>query len=588
MAPHQITWKLVLAAAALPLLLASVPRLAANVYAQDFASTRFSPLDEVDADNVGNLVLDFAVPLPRANGYVGTPQKVGGTLVVMTPFPHRLYGIDVTGGQAGSSVKWTYAPKADRAAAGLAGAPGANYGPTAWGTEIYLNTLDGHTVALAAETGQVVWDVRTADIGIGETLATAPLVTAAAVIVGNAGDDFGARGWIEALDRTTGRTLWRQYSTGPDDAVGIGPSFRPFYDSDRGKDLGVSTWPSPAWQHGGGSVFGMLAYDPALNLVFHGTGRAAPRNPDQRSGDNKWTGGLFARDPSTGAARWFVQLDPHDLYGFGATAANVLVDLPWRGTVRPLLLHPDANGYVYVLDRRTGAVLSAESFVPSTVAEGVDISSGKLRRVSAKQVRGAVTTRDVCPAAPGASTGASGFAPPLGLLFIPTSFLCMDVRPHDVSFVPGTPFAGVAERLTPMAERPRGAVLAWDVAAASTAWTRPERFPVDGSVLATAGNLVFYGTLDGWFRALDAHTGRVLWQYRAPSQIAGQPISYRGPDGHQYVAVMAGTGGPAGMSAGVDIDTRDATAARGFANALPDLPQPQTSGGALLVFRLTR
>ena len=242
------------------------------------------------------------------------------------------------------------------------------------------------------------------------------------VTIGNAGDEFGPRGWIKALDRTTGRELWRRYSTGPDADVGIGPSFQPLYRDNRGEDLGVSTWPPLAWQHGGGSVSGLLSYDPELDLVFHGTGPPAPGNPDQRPGDNKWTAGLFAREAGTGAARWFVPVNPHDLYGLGATAANALAEHDWHCARRPLLIHPDGNGYIYVLDRRTGEILAAQPFGRINAMTDIDIAQARPRRNMAKLVHADMTTRDVCPAAPGAvAAAASAFSSEAGLLFIPST-----------------------------------------------------------------------------------------------------------------------------------------------------------------------
>jgi alcohol dehydrogenase (cytochrome c) len=264
----------------------------------------------------------------------------------------------------------------------------------------------------------------------------------------------------------------------------------------------------------------------------------------------------------------------------------VLADRDWHGARRHLLIHANGNGYVYVLDRTTGEILSTAAFAPVNATSGIDTATGTPRRDEAKTVRSDTTTYDVCPAAPGATIGASAFAKDIGVLFIPANFLCMDIRPHEISFMRGTPFTGVAERLKAMPGQPRGALIAWDIAAAKAVWTVPEAFPLDTSVLATAGGIVFYGTLDGWFRAVDAKSGKIVWQYKTGSQIGAQPISYGGPDGRQYVAIIAGPSGPAGSVAGDDIDTRDLTAAHGFANALPDLPRPSETGGKLYVFRL--
>jgi PQQ-dependent dehydrogenase (methanol/ethanol family) len=351
-------------------------------------------------------------------------------------------------------------------------------------------------------------------------------------------------------------------------------------------DRGVASWPPDAWQHGGGTVSGALAYDEGLNQIVHGTGHPAPGNPEQRPGDNRWTSGLFARDGATGMARWFTALNPHDQYGIGATNANVLADREWQGVSRQLLIQANGNGFVYVLDRRTGELLSAAPFAPVNAIAEVDTSTAAPRQNDAKSLRGTTPVRNVCPAAPGASTGAPAYSEQSGLLFIPASFLCMDIGTHPVSYIKGTPYSGVTRRLKPMPGYPRGALVAWGIENAKPAWIIHEAFPLPGGVLATAANLVFYGTLDGWFRVVDGSSGKVLWEYQTSSPIAGQPVTYAGPDNRQYVAVVAGPGSGGAAVDDPDIDRRDLTAGNGFANALLDLPPPAEAAGRLYVFRL--
>ena len=194
-----------------------------------------------------------------------------------------------------------------------------------------------------AATGKEVWRAKLGDINKGETITMAPLVVKGKVLVGNSGGEFGVRGWLTALDARTGKVVWRAYSTGPDADVLIGADFKPFYDKDKGKDLGVSTWPPDAWQLGGGTVWGWISYDPELNLIYYGTGNPGPWNADQRPGDNKWTGGMFARDADTGEAKWFYQMNPHDLFDYDGVNENVLLDLPVSGQMRKVLLHPSAT-----------------------------------------------------------------------------------------------------------------------------------------------------------------------------------------------------------------------------------------------------
>jgi PQQ-dependent dehydrogenase (methanol/ethanol family) len=550
----------------------------------------FAPLAEINADNVARLKLVFSFRTGQAGGQSGAPAVAADLLLLQTAFPHTLYALDIH--QPAAPVRWSFTPPPDRRAAGLTCCDATVGGPVVADGQVVLNTLDGHTIALDAVTGQVRWNVTTAALSSGETLSSSPLIAGDRIIVGSAGDDFGVRGWVAGLDASTGATVWKRFNSGPDDDVGIGAGFSPPYNRDQIHDGGITTWPPQAWQHGGGGLAGNLAYDTDRGILLYGTGHPAPWNADPRPGDNKWTSGLFARDARTGDARWFVSISPHDPYALGAAGSMLLFDTQWQGQDRKLLIHPDANGQVYVLDRDTGAILSVAPFVPVNATQGVDIPTNTLRRNVAMDVSPNAITRDICPGWPGAtgadgtSLGAAALSPQTQLLYIPASRMCMDMEPRDTSYMSSTPFIGANLRMKTPPGISRGALVAWNVGSAKPAWTVVEGFPVEGGVLATAGNLVFYGTLDGTFKALDARDGRLLWQFHASSGIIGQPITFQLADGHQYVAVTAGTGGPAGRVAENGIDPRDATAAHGYANALRDLKQPADPSGTLYVFAL--
>jgi PQQ-dependent dehydrogenase (methanol/ethanol family) len=416
----------------------------------------------------------------------------------------------------------------------------------------------------------------------------APLVVKGKVLVGNAGGEFGVRGWIAALDADSGKLAWKRYNTGPDADVGIGADFHPFYAGDRGKDLGVHTWPPDAWKIGGGTVWGWISYDPKLNLIFHGTGNPGPWNADQRPGDNKWTAGVFARDPDTGAARWFVGFAPHDLFDYDAVNESLLLDFPVRGGgKRAVIVRPERNGFIYVLDRRTGQVLSADPFSPVNSIKRIDLKTGRPVYNLDKQPRNGRVTRDICPASPGAKDwNPSAFSPRTGLVYIPHINLCMDWIAGEVNYIAGTPYVGADARMYAAPGRSRGELLAWDPVHRRAAWKIDEDLPLWSGALATAGDVVFYGTMDGWFKAADARTGKQLWKFQTGSGIIGQPVSYRGPDGRQYVAVLSGIGGWAGAIVIGKLDMRDNTAGGGLANAVRDLPGKTRPGGTLYVFAL--
>jgi PQQ-dependent dehydrogenase (methanol/ethanol family) len=454
-----------------------------------------------------------------------------------------------------------------------------------WNGTVIFNTLDARTISLDAATGKERWVAALGDINRGETMTMAPLVAADKVFVGNSGGEFGVRGWLTALNASDGSMAWRAYNTGPDKDALIGPEFKPFYEQDRGKDLGMTSWPPDAWKIGGGTVWGWLSYDPALNLVYYGTSNPGPWNPDQRPGDNKWTAGTFARDASTGAARWFYQSSPHDLYDHDGVNESVLLDLTLNGQPRKVLVRPERNGYVYVIDRTSGEVLSATPFVHITSSKGVDLETGRLLEVEEKKPKVGVTVRDICPAAPGAKDWQpSSFSPQTKLLYIPHNNLCMDFEAMEANYIAGTPYVGSAVVYKPGPGGHQGVLTAWDPLAGKAVWTIQEKYPAWSGSLATAGGLVFYGTMEGWFKAVDAQSGKVVWQFKTGSGIVGQPITYRGPDGHQYVAVLSGVGGWPGAVVVNDLDTNDQTAALGWGVAMRDLKKDTTKGGTLYVF----
>jgi PQQ-dependent dehydrogenase (methanol/ethanol family) len=552
--------------------------------ARDYASTRFSSLTQITTDNVAQLRPAWQFDTGVKRGHEAAPLVVGDTMYLVAPFPNVLYAFDL---RKNGAVKWKYEPKPVPAAQGVACCDVVNRGAAFSGGRVFYNTLDNQTVAVDAATGREVWKTKLGDINQGETITMAPLVVKGKVLVGNSGGEMGVRGWLTALDAATGRIAWRAYSTGPDRDVLIGPTFKPFYALDRGRDLGVSSWPPEAWRTGGGTVWGWISYDPELDLVYYGTGNPGPWNPEQRPGDNKWTSAIFARRPDTGEAVWAYQWTPHDEHDYDGINENVLLDLTIDGRPRKVLVRPERNGYVYVMDRATGEVLSATPFVHITASKGVDLASGRLIPNPAKSPRLGVVVRDICPASPGAKDWSpSAWSPRTGLLYMPHNNLCQDSEAMETGYIAGTPFLGMNVRMNAGPGGHRGEFTAWDPVARKAVWKLKERFPVWSGALATAGDVVFYGTMEGWFKAVDARNGQELWRFKTGSGVIGQPISYRGPDGKQYIAVFSGVGGWAGAIVSGDLDPRDPTAALGFVGAMQDLPQNTGKGGTLYVFSL--
>ncbi|MGZ5715782.1 MAG: methanol/ethanol family PQQ-dependent dehydrogenase [Caldimonas sp.] len=556
------------------------------VVGHDPQGTRFSPLDQINAGNVGSLKLAFSFPTGIDKGHEAAPLVIGDTMYLVTPYPNTVYAFDLNEPNA-AKLKWKFDPKPQASSQGIACCDVVNRGAAFADGRLFINSLDAQTIAIDAASGRELWRTKLGDISKGETMTMAPLVVQGKVLVGNSGGEMGVRGWLTALDAATGKIAWRAWSTGPDKDVLIGPSFKPFYAQDKGTDLGVSSWPGSAWQIGGGTVWGFVSYDPKLDLVFYGTANPGPWNPEQRPGPNKWTSGIFARKPSTGEAIWYYQWSPHDLHDYDGINENVLLDLPIGGSERAVLVHPDRNGYLYVLDRATGQVLSADPFVTITTSTGVDLQTGALKYDPHKDARPGEVTRHICPASPGAKDWQPiAWSPRTKLLYIPHQNLCQDAEPYQVSYIAGTPYVGADIKMYAGPGGHRGEFTAWDPVTRKKVWSLRESFPVWSGALATAGDVVFYGTMDGAFKAVDAKSGKALWQFKTSSGVIGQPISYRGPDGKQYVAVLAGVGGWAGAIVSGPIDARDSSAALGFVNAMKDLPLQTKAGGTLYVFTL--
>jgi lanthanide-dependent methanol dehydrogenase len=561
------------------------PALQWPMPAGNVANTRFSALNDIKADNVATLKIAFTFSTGTLRGHEAAPIVTDKTMYIVTPYPNTLYALALD--QPGAPLRWKFDPKPRSSAQGVACCDVVNRGAAYADGRVFFNTLDAQTLAVDAATGKELWRTRLGDINRGETMTMAPFVVNGKVLVGNSGGEFGVRGWLTALDAASGKLLWRAYSTGPDQDVLIGPEFKPFYAHDRGKDLGVQSWPPGAWERGGGTVWGWISYDPELNLIFYGTANPGPWNPDQRPGDNKWTAGIFARNPDTGAARWFYQMNPHDLYDYDGVNENVLLDVEIGGRSRKVLAHPDRNGFLYVIDRASGEVLSANAFVHVNTITKIDLASGRPQYVAEKKPTVGQVVRDICPHAGGGKDWQpSAYSPVTRFLYIPHQNLCQDEEAVQANYIAGTPYIGANIKMHAGPGGHRGVLTAWDVAAGRSVWEIKENFPVWSGALATAGGLVFYGTMEGWFKALDARTGQLLWQFKAGSGIIGQPVSYRAPDGKQYIAVLAGVGGWAGSVVAADLDTRDASAGNGWANVMGDLPQHTQKGGTLYVFAL--
>jgi PQQ-dependent dehydrogenase (methanol/ethanol family) len=579
---------------------ASVPGEAAGIHvvsplpngewtlpAGDLANTRFSTLSQINTGNVANLKLKSTMSDGIPHGHEGNPLVVNNTMYVVTPFPNKLIALDLK--DPTGPAKFEFNPYPNPVAVGKACCDTVNRGASYGDGKIVYATLDDHVVAVDAKTGKQVWRTLVGNLELGETITMAPLVVKDRVIVGSSGGELGVRGWDVGLDLGSGKEVWRAYATGPDKDVLIGPNFKAFYPKDQGKDLGVSSWRGDEYLRGGGNQWGWISYDPETNLIFYGTGNPGVWDADQRPGDNKWGITIFARDPETGQAKWAYQIVPHDHWDYDEIMENVLIDMDWNGKMRKLLIHPGRTGFVFVLDRETGELLAAQKFMPSTNwASGYDLKTGLPQINKDKTTHEASTTRDICPSSTGAKEVVpSSFSPRTGLLYIPAHNTCMDYGAMKANYIAGTPYLGADVVMKPGPGGNQGMLIAWDVKSGKAAWTDPEPpWPVYSGVLSTAGDVVFYGTMNRMFKAVDAHTGKLLWKFQVSSGIVGNPMTYIGPDGKQYVAIYAGIGGWMGAQALSSISSDDPTAALGISGAMRGIKTYSGPGSTLYIFGL--
>jgi PQQ-dependent dehydrogenase (methanol/ethanol family) len=552
---------------------------------KDYAATRYSGLAAITRQNAGSLHPVWTFSTGVLGGHEGQPLVVGDTMYVVTPWPNVLYAFDLT--REGYPLRWKYRPDVSANAIGISCCDVVNRGAFYADGKIIYNLLDGHTVAVEASSGRELWNTQIADLGNGETTTMAPLVVRDRVIVGAAGGEFGIYGWIKGLDLKSGRTVWTAHNVGPDtDMLVRADTFKAPYDS--GVDLGARSWANDSWRTGGAPVWGSISYDPELDLIYYGTGNASPYNAEQRLGDNKWSASVLARKPEDGTLVWAYQFTPHDNWDYDATGAMILADLTVAGKLTRALVHFDKNGFAYTLDRATGRLLIAAAFAPVNWAKSVDLATGRPVLDPARQTgtsRGNV--KGICPSLEGGASPSSpaAYSPRTHLFYTSTNNLCMDYAVTHASHLKGTPFVGVTSPYFAGPGGNLGAFMAWDAATGRKVWENKEPFPNWSGALVTAGDVAFYGTLDGWFKSVDARTGKVLSKFKVGSGVVGNPMTYRGPDGRQYVAVYAGFGGDWALLSG-DTRSDDPADVRAPADFMKDIARHTSQGGIIWIFGL--
>ncbi len=556
-----------------------------------YDNDRFSGLNQITSDNVGKLQVAWSFSTGVLRGHEGAPLVIGDVMYLNAPFPNTVYALDLN---HDGKILWKYEPTQDPNVIPVMCCDTVNRGVAYGGGKIILHQADTSLVALDAKTGKVAWSVKTGDPTKGATGTDAPMIVKDKVYVGISGGEFGVRGWMSAYNLADGKLVWRAYSTGPDKDMMVDPQKTTSLGKPIGADSSLKTWQGDQWKIGGGSTWGWKSYDPKTNLIFYGTGNPSTWNPKQRPGDNKYSMTVFARDADTGMAKWLYQMTPHDEWDYDGINEMILADQTIDGQARHILQHFDRNGFAYTLDRDSGELINAQKYDPavnwaSKVA--LDKSSKTYGRplviaqYSTEHNGEDNDSKNVCPAALGSKDEQpAAFSPATGMFYVPTNHVCMDYEPFRVSYTAGQPYVGATLSMyPPKGETNMGNFIAYDATKGKIAWSDPEQFSVWSGALATAGNVVFYGTLEGYLKAVDAKTGKELYRFKTPSGIIGNVMAYE-HDGKQYVAVMSGVGGWAGI--GLAAGLTDPNAGLGAVGGYAALSNYTNLGGQLTVFQL--
>jgi len=559
--------------------------------AGDMFNQRYSKLNQINASNVGKLQAAWTFSTGVLRGHEGSPLVIDGTMYLHSPFPNKVFAIDLDT----QKILWKYEPKQDPAVIPQMCCDTVNRGLAFAEGKVFLQQADSNLIALDAKTGKLIWTVKNGDPKLGAVNTQAPHVFKDKVITGISGGEWGVRGFLAAYDINTGKQVWKGYSTGPDAEMLMDPDKTMTWTDGKmapvGKDSSLKTWKGDQWKNGGGTTWGWYSYDKATNSVYYGTGNPSTWNPSQRPGDNKWSMTIFARDVDTGMAKWVYQMTPFDEWDYDGINEMILADIDVKGKPTKALVHFDRNGFAYTLDRVTGALLVAEKFDPTVNwATHVDMKTGRpatVAKFSTARNGPDVNTKGICPAALGSKDQQpASFDPNTKLFYVPTNHVCMDYEPFKVEFTAGQPFVGATLSMFPApgSHGGMGNFITWNAGTGKIVQSKPEKFSVWSGSLNTAGGISCYGTLEGYLKCVDAKDiSKELYKFKTPSGIIGNVFTYE-HKGKQYLGVFSGIGGWAGigMAAGLEKDQDGLGAVGGY----KELSQYTDLGGSLTVFAL--
>ena len=500
-------------------------------YGNDHANTRYSDLKQINAGNVNRLKVAWIHSLGTLETQESTPLVVGDTMYVTSSTgPRYVFALDAKTGK----TKWAHQPEMpnDYFATVCCGLD--NRGVAYANGKVFFGRLDAKLVALDANTGKRLWTTTVENYRNGHAITSPPLVYKNLVVTGIAGGEYGIRGFVAAYDQETGEEVWKSYTI-------PGPG-----------EPGNDTWRGDTWKTGAASTWGVGSYDAKLNTVYWSTSNAGPWGGHERSIDssdfgqytNLWTASQLAFDADTGEIKWGYQWTPNDVWDYDGINEAVLHDLKIGGRTVPALMHADRNGFFYVLNRANGELISADKFVSVNWATHVDMNTGRPVETANNEKRPQLGkwARNVCPNLIGGKNWSPmSFHPGTGLVYMPVFNMCMDIANKEEEYTPGRFYLASEFNLdqagatgSHLAE-----FMAWDPVRKRVAWTIEEDLPFVGGAMSTAGNLVFYGNQHGMLYALNARTGKVLWEFDVGTGIIQSPMTYS-VGGKQYVAIVAG------------------------------------------------
>lgn len=512
-------------------------------FGRTYGEQHFSPLAEIDTASVGKLGLAWSMDLPPGNSATG-PIEIAGTLY-FARFYSEVNAVDAVTGK----LLWKYDPKAPEASGVRLRQGWGSRGVAWWNGKIYTATQDGRLIALDANTGKLLWSTQTLDSGDPRFISGPPRVFDGKVLIGNAGaDEAGIRGYVTAYDSETGKQLWRFWTVPGDPAKGF---------ENKAMEMAAKTWAGEWWtKGGGGTVWNAMSYDAKTGTVFIGTGNGSPWNRKIRSdgkGDNLFLCSVVALDAKTGAYKWHYQINPGESWDYNAAMDMELADLIIDGQPRKVLITAPKNGFLYVIDRLTGKLISAKPFVPVTWAKGIDIASG--RPIENPGIRYESGSATISPTPIGAHSWLPmAFSRQTGLVYIPAIDLQATYDDHGITPQNWKRRGGMAldYAVNPSIAFPKGnedsasSLVAWDPVRQREVWRVKTPIHFNGGVLTTGGSLVFQGQMDSQFNAYDARTGQRLWSFDARAPVIAPPISYS-VNGKQYVTVITGNGTSGGF-----------------------------------------